>query len=66
MWDFLLGFKDGVVGVTGEESKSYLCNGNVSAADDIWYNDYDTLVKDETKWTEENEETSLVEFTFLL
>jgi hypothetical protein len=55
MWDFILGFKDGVVGVTGEESKSFLCNANISIADQVWFLDYDALVKDETKWTEEPE-----------
>ena len=33
MWEFIIGFKDGVVGVTGEESKSYLCNSNITIAD---------------------------------
>ena len=32
MWEFIIGFKDGVVGVTGEESKSYLCNSNITIA----------------------------------
>jgi len=66
MWEFILGFKDGVVGVTGEESKSYLCNANISVTQQVWYTDYDTLVKDETKWVEEAQEESLYEFTLLL
>jgi len=52
--DFLVGFKDGIVGVTGEDSKAYRCNSNITAAEVIWYENYTLLVEDEEKWTDEN------------
>ena len=66
MWEFIIGFKDGVVGVTGEDSKSYLCNSNLTVTEEVWYTNYDLLVNDEDKWTEDNQEASLLEFAELL
>lgn len=66
MWQFIIGFKDGVVGVTGEDSKSYLCNSNLTVTEEVWYTNYDLLVNDEDKWTEDNQEASLLEFAELL
>lgn len=43
VWNFVIGFKDGVVGVTGSTSLASYCNGNVSSADDIYWNNYNTL-----------------------
>jgi hypothetical protein len=36
-FDFLFGFKDGVVRVTGVTSKLYICNANISSADSVFY-----------------------------
>lgn len=38
-----LGFKDGVVFQTGTDTKLYLCNGNLSRVDDVYYRDYTTI-----------------------
>jgi hypothetical protein len=51
--DFINGFKDGIVGVTGEDSKSYICNANISIAEKVWYTDYEIIFSDETKWVED-------------
>ena len=37
VWDFVNGFKDGIVGVTGKESKSYLCNANITNTEAVFY-----------------------------
>jgi hypothetical protein len=39
-WDFVYGFKDGVIGVTGGDSKSFLCNSNISNVDTVFYYNY--------------------------
>mmetsp|Transcript_1657 Transcript_1657/g.2929 ORF Transcript_1657/g.2929 Transcript_1657/m.2929 type:complete len:220 (-) Transcript_1657:67-726(-) len=38
--DFVNGFKDGVVRVTGTESLLYYCNGNLSDSTDVWFYNY--------------------------
>ena len=53
LWDFIFGFKDGVVGVTGGDSKAYLCNANLSIADKIWYTNYANMF-DGTHFTEDD------------
>ena len=44
-WNFVLGFKDGVVGVTGSQSLASYCNGNLSSVDDIYWNNFNELWK---------------------
>lgn len=39
--------------MTGDNSKAFLCNANLSIADDIWYNNY-ALMFDGTYFTEDN------------
>ena len=40
-YDVLKGFKDGIAGVTGSDSKYYMCNTNITVAEDVyWYNGY--------------------------
>jgi hypothetical protein len=53
MWDFIVGFKDGIVGVTGGESKAYLCNGNISRANSIYYWNYRNMF-DGKHFTDDN------------
>ena len=65
-WDFAWGFKDGVVGVTGKDSKAFLCNGNVSITDKVFYYDYVDAINNATKWTEAETEKSLLEFAYLI
>lgn len=38
--NFLQGFKDGIVGVTGSDSKFYLCNSNISIVEDVYFWNY--------------------------
>ena len=49
---FVVGFKDGMVGVIGEESKAYRCNANITLASDIYYWNYVNLF-DGTRFTED-------------
>jgi hypothetical protein len=39
-WDFVNGFKDGNVRVTGTKSKLFMCNSNISNADYVFYRNY--------------------------
>jgi hypothetical protein len=66
VWDFIFGFKDGVVGVTGADSKSFLCNANLSIADTVWYWNYYNIINDDDKWTEDNSEASLLELFYFV
>lgn len=42
-WNFVLGFKDGVVAVTGSTSLATYCNGNISSTDDVYWNNFNSL-----------------------
>jgi hypothetical protein len=46
----LQGFKNGIAGVTGDDSKFYLCNANITVAEDVYYWNYYTLLNSEG-WT---------------
>jgi hypothetical protein len=62
--DVLQGFKDGVAGVTGSDSKFYLCNSNITVAEDIYYWNYYTLFREdllEENFSEDNEDASMLE-----
>ena len=65
-WNFVLGFKDGVVGVTGSTSLAAYCNGNVSSVDDVYWNNFNSLWKTpdiaKTNFNEANLEVSLRAF----
>jgi hypothetical protein len=64
--DFLWGFKDGIVGVTGASSKAYLCNQFVSRLDDVFYKDYLSLLNNEAMWTGELAEKALLIMMLLI
>ena len=49
---FVIGFKDGMVGVIGEESKAYQCNANLTLITDIYFYNYKNLF-DGTRFTED-------------
>jgi len=38
--DYLEGLKDGTVALTGDDSKLYLCNGNVTAAKAVFWDNW--------------------------
>lgn len=65
-WNFVLGFKDGVVGVTGSTSLATYCNGNVSAIDDVYWSNFNSLWPTPeaaaTNFNEENIELSFRSF----
>lgn len=67
LWDFIYGFKDGIVGVTGGESKAYLCNGNLSIANSIWYWNYVNMF-DGNHFTEDNDvyQASMIDLMFFV
>lgn len=63
-WEIFKGFKDGIAGVTGSDSKFYLCNSNITVAEDVyWYNGYRILGPPniEARFTPENEDQSMIE-----
>lgn len=63
-WEVFKGFKDGIAGVTGSDSKFYLCNANLTIAEDVyWYNGYKVLGPPyiEDKFLPENEDESMIE-----
>ena len=47
MWNWLVGFKDGLANLTPEDSKIRLCNGNMSKLTDTYYWNYYFLFLDE-------------------
>ena len=47
VWNWLSGFKDGLAGLTPNESKLRLCNGNVSRMTDIYFWNYWYLFLDQ-------------------
>jgi len=57
------GFKDGIVGVTGEDSMFAFCNGNISQTTDVWYFNYENMFLDEAtiqlNFNEDNRRDSL-------
>ena len=62
--DVLQGFKDGIAGVTGSDSKFFLCNSNITEAEDIYYWNYYTLFREdviEENFSEDNEDESMLE-----
>jgi hypothetical protein len=63
--DFLNGFKDGAVRVTGEESKLYYCNGNLSDSINVFYNNYAPYFSDPTtNFNDENRRDSLTNIMY--
>lgn len=63
-YEVFKGFKDGIAGVTGSDSKYYLCNGNITIAEDIyWYNGYKILGPPniDENFLPENEDASMIE-----
>jgi len=44
--DVFVGFKDGVVGVTGNESLYTFCNNNASRFSEIYYDSWQNVTKD--------------------
>lgn len=66
MWEYIVGFKDGVVQLTGVDSKLYYCNKNITDTKNVFYynwlnifGSYDIIT---TKWTT----TGYQDATFLL
>lgn len=62
-----LGFKDGIVFQTGTETKIYLCNGNLSHVDDVYYRNWTTIygsnvfpVNFQTDWRTQSYNTAIL------
>jgi len=66
-WDIVMGFKDGVVGVVGDDTKAYLCNGNLTIVGDVFYGNFAQMF-DGTRFTadEAEFEASLLELLDLV
>lgn len=64
MGDFIQGFKNGIVGVTGVDSKYYLCNTNITLAEDVFYLNYKTMFLTpeviEENFSAENEDATML------
>jgi hypothetical protein len=43
VYSSFLGYKDGIVFQTGTETKLYLCNGNLSNIDDVFYRNWTSV-----------------------
>lgn len=54
-YNFVLGAKDGMVAITGSDSKATLCNGNITVAQEIWWDNWTPFYYErETKFNTEN------------
>lgn len=64
--NFAIGIKDGIVFVTGDESKMFFCNGNLSQSVNVFYGNYYQYFVDQVtiddKFSSVNMQTTLGEF----
>lgn len=65
-WDMFYGFKDGVIGVTGNNSKASYCDRNLTDAYTVYFKNFADLFKDDatiaTNFNDANKEASMRAF----